>query len=187
MIIVKNRTNAGQFWAVGHSSLTSWANGVYLNSTAAQASATTLFNSTAPTSTVFSVGTSGDTNGSTHNMVAYCFDAVAGYSAAFSYTGNASSDGPYIHLGFTPKFILIKSSSATGDWVLEDRSRSPYNVSTNYLLANSSAAETTGQLIDFLSNGFKIRVAVSSAMNGSGTSYIGFAWAENPFKYSLGI
>jgi hypothetical protein len=90
-----------------------------------------------------------------------------------------------VHLGFAPKYILIKASSSTGDWVIEDTARSPYNVSTNYLLANTTGTETTGQLIDFLSNGFKIRVAVSSAINGSGTTYIGFAWAENPFKYSL--
>jgi len=186
MIIIKNRSSA-EAWPVYHAYNTSAPETDYLvlNTTAATADATTPWNDTLPTSTVFTLGNWNALNENGSNHVAYCFAPVAGYSAAFSYTGNASSDGPYIHLGFTPKFILIKSSSATGDWVLEDRSRSPYNVSTNYLLANSSAAETTGQLIDFLSNGFKIRVAVSSAINGSGTSYIGFAWAENPFKYSI--
>jgi hypothetical protein len=68
---------------------------------------------------------------------------------------------------------------------MQDVARSPYNVSTNYLVANASTAEQTGQLLDFVSNGFKIRVAVSSAMNGSGTTYIYMAFAENPFKYAL--
>jgi hypothetical protein len=81
---------------------------------------------------------------------------------------------------------MIKASSSTGDWVIEDTVRSPYNVSTNYLLANTTGTETTGQLIDFVSNGFKIRVAVSSAMNGSGTTYVYAAFAEVPMKYSLG-
>ena len=183
MVIIKERANASE-WIIYHQSLGA-TQAIYFTTAAANTNSI-WFNNTAPSSTVITLGNSDGTNRA-NTMIAYAFAPVAGYSAAFSYTGNASSDGPYIHLGFTPKFILIKSSSATGDWVLEDRSRSPYNVSTNYLVANSSAAETTGQLIDFLSNGFKIRVAVSSAMNGSGTSYIGFAWAENPFKYSLGI
>jgi hypothetical protein len=152
-----------------------------LNSTAASTAATTIWNNTAPTSTVFSIGS----GWSTFNFLAYCFAPVAGYSAFGSYTGNANADGPFIYTGFRPEFVMIKASSSTGDWVMEDVARSPYNVSTNYLLANSSGAETTGQLVDFLSNGFKIRVAVSSAMNGSGTTYVYAAFAESPFKYAL--
>ena len=186
MIIVKNRTNAGQFWAVGHSSLTSWANGVYLNSTAAQASATTLFNSTAPTSTVFSVGTSGDTNGSTHNMVAYCFDAVAGYSAFGSYVGNGSTDGPFVYLGFRPEFVMIKRTDSTGNWITYDAVRGTYNVNGPYVYSNSSAAEATSTTVglDFLSNGFKNRNTYNDA-NTSSATYIYAAFAEHPFKYSL--
>jgi hypothetical protein len=184
MIIVKNRTNAGQFWAVGHTSLTSWANGVYLNSTAGQASATTLFNSTAPTSTVFSVGTSGDTNGSTHNMVAYCFDAVAGYSAFGSYTGNSSADGPFVYLGFRPAYVMVKRFTSTGIWEIMDAKRDPYNAADKSLRANASDAEATGVgPIDFLSNGFKLR-GTGGNTNDSGT-YLYAAFAESPFRYSL--
>lgn len=188
MIIVKNRTNAGQFWAVGHSSLTSWANGVYLNSTAAQASATTLFNSTAPTSTVFSVGTSGDTNGSTHNMVAYCFDSVAGYSAFGSYVGNGSADGPFTYTGFRPRYVMVKRIDSTGDWYVYDTARNPSNLVTQNIFADLAAAESTyaapNPVIDILSNGFKQR-GTYPHNNASGGTYIYMAFAENPFKYSL--
>jgi hypothetical protein len=185
MIIVKNRTNAGQFWAVGHSSLTSWANGVYLNSTAAQASATTLFNSTAPTSTVFSVGTSGDTNGSTHNMVAYVFAAVPGYSAFGSYTGNGSADGPFVYLGFRPEFVMVKRTDTAGnEWEIRDAARDPYNSSTSARLwANSSAAELNDFPADLLSNGFKPR-STGTNSNGSGATYIYMAFAEFPFQFA---
>jgi len=190
MVIVKNRTNAGQFWAVGHSSLTSWANGVYLNSTAGQASATTLFNSTAPTSTVFSVGTSGDTNGNTHNMVAYCFAPVAGYSAFGSYTGNGSTDGTFVYTGFRPRYVLTKEVSASGnEWFIWDSARDTYNQMQNEIFANKADAEnatgwTFQPYIDFTSNGFKLR-STNTHINGSGSTLIYAAFAEHPFKYSL--
>ena len=188
MIFVKGRSGSGSSnsWRVYHSggNASPASGALYLNSTSAFTTDATAWNSTAPTSNVFSLGTDAGVN-STGTYVAYCFAPVAGYSAFGSYTGNASADGPFVYLGFRPEFIMIKASSSTGDWVMEDVARSPYNVSTNYLVANATGTETTGQLIDFLSNGFKIRVAVSSAINGSGTTYIYAAFAETPFRYSL--
>jgi hypothetical protein len=183
MIIVKNR-GVVENWPVYHASTTATGR-LILDGTDAFVTTATTWNSTAPTSTVFSVGSSIAVNGSGNGLVAYCFAAVAGYSAFGSYTGNAAADGPFIYTGFRPEFVMIKASSSTGDWVMQDVARSPYNVSTNYLVANASTAEQTGQLLDFVSNGFKIRVAVSGAMNGSGTTYIYMAFAENPFKYAL--
>jgi hypothetical protein len=185
MVIVKGRNTINLDWVVYHRSLTSASYALFLNATNAQTLGTTYWNATAPTSTVFSVGADNNTNKSATTYVAYCFDAVAGYSAFGSYTGNAAADGPFIYTGFRPEFVMIKASSSTGDWVMQDVARSPYNVSTNYLVANASTAEQTGQLLDFVSNGFKIRVAVSGAMNGSGTTYIYMAFAENPFKNAL--
>ena len=145
------------------------------------------WNGTVPAATVFSVGTDSGTNGSGNTNVAYCFAAIAGYSAFGSYTGNGSADGPFVYCGFRPRFILIKryDSGAEG-WYIEDTSRSPYNVMQTYLSPNSSAAETTASFcnIDSLSNGFKIRNS-DSAFNASGGSYIYAAFAENPFNYSL--
>jgi len=159
----------------------------YLSTTAAFAG-TAEFYPTSGSSTTVTIARgspAATTNESGDRYVMYLFAPVAGYSAFGSYTGNAAADGPFIYTGFRPEYVMIKASTASGDWVIEDTMRSPYNVSTNYVTANSFAAETTGQLIDFLSNGFKIRVAVSSAINGSGTTYIYAAFAENPFKYSL--
>jgi hypothetical protein len=110
---------------------------------------------------------------------------VAGFSAFGSYTGNGSSDGPFVFTGFRPRWILVKSSSAGGDWILEDAARSNYNVVDARLFANTSDAEISNGNgnIDFLSNGFKLRNAHSS-MNASSTTYVYAAFAEAPVKYS---
>jgi len=181
MVIFKERANVSE-WIIYHTSLGA-TQSIYF-STAAANTNSIWFNNTAPSSTVITLGNADGTNRA-NTMIAYAFAPVAGYSAFGSYTGNAAADGPFIYTGFRPEFVMIKASSSTGDWVMEDVARSPSNVSTNYLVANATTAEQTGQLVDFLSNGFKIRVAVSGAMNGSGTTYVYAAFAEAPFKYAL--
>jgi len=183
MIIVKNR-GATTDWAVYHRSLTSAAYWLELNSTGGVSGPNSVvFNSTAPTSTVFSVGTNDRTN-ATNSYIAYCFAAVAGYSAFGSYTGNGSADGPFVYTGFRPRYVLIKDSTQAFNWIVLDTSRDPYNVSQNYLLPNSSAAEGSTALWDILSNGFKYRVA-GGAGNTTNDVIIYAAFAEAPFKYSL--
>jgi hypothetical protein len=181
MVIIKSL--GIQVWNVSFLSIADGNNILQLQSTAAVGTGSGL--NITKNATTFGIGSDAQVNGSGTNYVAYCFAPVAGYSAFGSYTGNASADGPFIYTGFRPEFVMIKCSSTTGDWVMQDVARSPYNVSTNYLVANASTAEQTGQLLDFVSNGFKIRVAVSGAMNSSGVTYIYAAFAENPFKYSL--
>jgi len=182
MVIVKCRSNAAN-WTVGSSYLTSWAYFLQLSSTVAQTLAAAEFNSTAPTSSVFSVGTDTDTNGSARTYVAYVFAAVAGYSAFGTYTGNGSADGPFVYLGFRPRWVMIKRTDSTSDWYIWDTSRDTYNVATATLLADTSGAETSATSIDDLSNGFKCRSA--TVVNVSTGTYIYAAFAENPFKYSL--
>jgi 3D (Asp-Asp-Asp) domain-containing protein len=184
MIILKPR-NAVDNWPVWHSSF-AVNEYVYLNLTNAKASLSTFMNSTLPSSTVISLGTWANTNTNTQTMVAYCFAPVAGYSAFGSYTGNGSADGVFVYTGFRPRFILFKESSASGnDWYIFDSVRSTYNVATNRLFPNSSAAEATNfNTLDILSNGWKLRDS-NSAWNGSGSTYIYACFAENPFKYSL--
>jgi hypothetical protein len=158
-----------------------------LNDTVAAQTAATVWNSTTPTSSVFSLGSSGGVNNSASTYVAYCFSAVAGYSAFGSYTGNASTDGPFVFTGFRPRWLMIKNSSSAGDdWILFDSSRDTYNVTNLNLRANTSGAESTqsANYLDFLSNGFKIRGTSAGTINASQT-YIYAAFAENPFKYSL--
>jgi hypothetical protein len=185
MIIVKSRSNAVN-WGVGHTSA-GWANAGLLNGTNAFGGST-YFASTAPTSTVFSIQDATVTNISGATYVAYCFAAVSGYSAFGSYTGNGSTDGPFVYLGFRPRFVLYKNiTTGSTVWNLHDTSRKLYNVDDTTLDPSSSGAEgiSTAIMIDELSNGFKIRgVHASGHNNTSGSTYIYAAFAENPFKYS---
>jgi hypothetical protein len=183
MIITKVRSTSGADWGVYHTSIGN-TKYLFLNTTAASATSVNFWNNTSPTSAVFSVGISGSTNNSGNTMVAYCFAAVAGYSAFGSYTGNGSTDGPFIYLGFRPRFFLAKvSSGTTGSWHLIDTSRSPYNEVGVGLYPNSSNAESSDFASDILSNGLKMR-NTQSELNGSGNTYIYMAFAENPFKLS---
>jgi hypothetical protein len=117
---------------------------------------------------------------------AYCFAAIPGFSAFGSYTGNASTDGPFVYTGFRPAFVLWKNASATAGWFLMDSARSVYNVANTFLRPNATDAEATAanSIADFTSNGFKIR-GNGGDVNGSGNTIIFMAFAENPFKYSL--
>jgi hypothetical protein len=123
-------------------------------------------------------------NGGTY--VAYCFAAVAGYSAFGSYTGNGSADGPFVFLGFRPRYVLVKLSSGVENWYVQDSARGIYNANTYELFPNLSNAEqnSTAYSVDFLSNGFKLRTSDASINTSSGTN-IYAAFAENPFKYAL--
>ena len=115
--------------------------------------------------------------------VAYLWAEVAGFSKFGSYTGNGSSDGPFVHTGFRPSFVLVKMSSSTGNWTMLDDVRGGYNVDNDPLYPNLSNAEGTTDLIDILSNGFKVRTTDATLNTSSGT-YIFAAFAESPFKYA---
>jgi hypothetical protein len=187
MIIMKNR-QAANSWVVYHVS-TGNGNVLILNSTNASTADSTAWNTTTPTSSVFSLGSgaAADTNQTTGGgqHVAYCFAAVSGYSAFGSYTGNGSTDGPFIYTGFRPRFVMTKRTDSTSDWLIFDTSRNTYNVANSTLLPDSSAAEITdaNRMIDFVSNGFKVRSALAE-FNGSGNNMIYVAFAENPFTSS---
>lgn len=185
MIIFRARSIV-ENWPTWHTNLTSAAYVLTLNTTNAQASVPQVMNSTAPTSSVFSVGTSTGSNGSGTTYVAYCFAPIAGYSAFGSYTGNGSADGPFVFCGFRPRFFMTKRINGVGDnWHIHDTSRSTYNIAYADLRPNTVDAEnTTSYPMDILSNGIKWRQGGSDG-NESGADYIFAAFAENPFKYSL--
>jgi len=190
MFIIKCRNNftGATIWPVYHASV---GNTAYLDlsSTNAASTLTAGWNNTSPTSTVFTVGSAAGVNGSGNTFVAYCFAAVPGYSAFGSYNSNASSDGPFIYTGFRPRFVMIKkatgSVNANAGWYMFDTARGTYNVIGPYVQANLSDAETTGSIIDTLSNGFKLRI-VDISVNGStaGDTYIYMAFAESPFQFA---
>lgn len=184
MVIVKSRNGSGtRYWRVYHSGLSSATYSLELNTTNAQQSTADVWNSTAPTSSVFSVQNSEDTNQSGSNQIAYCFHSVEGYSKFGSYTGNGSTDGPFVYTGFRPAFVMYKRTDSANDWIVVDHERNTYNAVDLYLHANLSAAENTADLVDFTSNGFKVRNNFASG-NASGGTYIFACFAESPFKYS---
>jgi len=188
MIIIK-RTNSTNSWQVYHSNANASpaSGGLFLNTTDAFTALSTTWNSTVPASTVFSIGTAAGTNASGGTYVAYCFAPVAGYSAFGSYTGNGSTDGPMIFTGFRPRYVMVKRTDASGnEWEIRDTARDSYNSGTSARLwASSSASELNDFPADILSNGFKPR-STGTNSNGSGATYIYMAFAETPFKYSLG-
>jgi hypothetical protein len=183
-IIFKSRNNVNN-WPMWVTAMNDNLGYIFLNLTNAKQQASVYWNSTAPTSSVFSLGTTVDVNGSGLTFVAYCFAPVAGYSAFGSYTGNGSADGPFVYLGFRPRYVLIKYSSGVENWFIADSSRDTYNVAEADLVANSSVAEgTVSAPLDFVSNGFKIRTTATGA-NASGGTFIYAAFAETPAKFSL--
>ena len=184
MVITKRR-NLADGWVTFHTSLTSAAHILSLQAVGAQTSSATVYNSmTTRNSTVYSIGTDTSTNTSTATYVAYCFAAVAGYSAFGGYTGNGATDGVFVFLGFRARFLMIKRTDSTGGWVVLDTARDTYNDVDNYLYANSTAVDAgSSNVLDINSNGFKIRNSWTD-INASGGTYIYMAFAENPFKYS---
>jgi hypothetical protein len=185
MMILANRGTTHDT-IVYHASLPSASYRLYLNLTNAQDSgAATSFNSLAPTSSVINLGSNLYTNGNGYQMVAYCFAEVAGYSKFGSYTGNGSSDGVFVHLGFRARYLLIKETGNANSWEVYDTARNTSNVQTKRLFPNDSLAEaTTDPSLDILSNGFKCR-AGNTGINRSGGTYIFAAFAENPFSNAL--
>jgi hypothetical protein len=183
MMIVKKRSTTGN-WPVYHASLGN-ATSPFLNLTNAANSQPNLWNSTTPTSSVFTVGSDGETNASAATFVAYLFAEVAGFSKFGSYTGNGSADGPFVFCGFRPKFVMVKRTDSVGSWWMLDSSRDTFNLATKLQRANENLAEETSYAsIDMLSNGFKLRVS-STESNASGGTYIFAAFSESPFKNSL--
>lgn len=184
LVIVKGRTTGAQNWMVWHTSFLG-TEYIPLNGTVAKAVSAAVWNSTTPTSSVISLGNSPATNNSaTDTYVAYCFAEIPGFSKIGSYTGNGSADGPFVWCGFTPKFIMVKRTDSTGNWVTEDIIRNTFNPVDAALYPNLTDAEGTGvRFCDFLSNGFKLR-ETNTDRNASGGTYIFIAFAEVPFKYA---
>ena len=186
MIIVKRRNGDPEDWNVYHASIGNTKR-ILLNSSAAEETNAVWFNTT-PTSTLFSVSGIGSINENTGTYIAYCFSEIKGYSKFGSYTGNGSTDGTFVYTGFKPAWVMVKQSSGANGWVIKDNKRLGYNPTFYTLRANLNYAETTdsAESVDYLSNGFKLR-NTDSNNNGSGSTYIYMAFAENPFVSSTQI
>ena len=180
VIIVKNRTyTSGISWRVYHASAGETksapldTNGSFSGG---------YWNSTAPTSSVFSVtNNSVDVNNYIHDYIAYCWTSIEGYSKFSEFVGNGSADGTFVYTGFRPRWILIKRKDANANWRVLDTARRTYNPINKELYPSLSNAEATFTAVDALSNGFKLRTADSN-YNFASNNYVYMAFAEHPFK-----
>jgi len=145
-----------------------------------------IWNDTAPTATVFSLGNNAAVNANNVTFVAFLWHSVEGYSRFGNYTGNGIADGPFVYLGFKPAFVLTKRTDDADNWRLTDNARDPFNNGAiGGLKANAtdSEADTGNRNFDYLSNGFKVR-ETDVDMNADGGNYIYMAFAEVPLKYA---
>ena len=180
-IVVKNRDQASG-WSVYHDAIgTSTNNYVELQSNAEAAQDNTAFQNTAPTNSVFSIGTKAAVNSSGYDFVAYCWSEVSGFSKFGSYTGNGSTTGPIVTTGFKPRFLLIKADIAGEDWVIMDTSRDSGNPVDQALFANTADAEITNSAYntEFQVDGFQLK-NTNPRFNTSGATYIYAAFASKP-------
>ncbi|BAQ94287.1 tail fiber protein [uncultured phage MedDCM-OCT-S46-C10] len=177
MIISKNiSTSSNADWTTYHKDLDSNKN-LFLNSTSAQVTPS-YGTITGATNLVINVSKgSGNQTNSSHNFIMYCFAPKTGYSKFGSYTGNGNADGTFVYTGFKPAFVIYKRyDSGSYSWVLVDNKRNTFNAVDKYVHPNISATEGTVTLMDFLSNGFKMRVNDATSNQGS-IIYMAFASA----------
>ena len=178
MIIVKETTGSVNDWVVYNASVGNTKKTI-LNETNAEG-IDNFMNDTTPTSTVFSISDASVVNRTGSTYMAYCFAEVQGFSKFGTYKANENTDGTFTYCGFKPAFVLIKQSNLARDWYMYDNKRNTFNVINKEINANNSGAEDTGDAIDFLSNGFKIRTTGAS-LNDAGGTYLYMCFAENPF------
>ena len=187
-IIFKNRGTTN-VWATWHQAIGDDVK-LVLNDEAAQDADGSFMNSTLPDATNIRVGDSNNpnTNADAGTYICYAWSPIQGYSKFGSYVGNGNANGVFNYTGFKPAFLLLKKYNTSADsWVILDNKRDPDNVVSGRLFPDLANAESTStNMVDFLSNGFKLRTS-GSAYNGSGVGYIYMAFAENPFVTSTGI
>jgi hypothetical protein len=176
MMITKRRSNTGP-WVV-YTATTGNTDYLQLYTNDAVQTNTGYYNSTTPTSSVFTLGLSTSTNATAQTFVAYLFATCPGVSKVGSYTGTDALQT--INCGFTTgaRFVLIKRTDAAGDWYLYDTFRGMSSGADPYILVNSTAAQTTGtNYVDTSATGFQVTASAPSALNSSGGTFIFLAIA----------
>ena len=187
VIIFKKRTDDTEDWLVYHHTQGNASAGKLNTNAAWETGSSSLFDSTTPTSSVFSIKTNSKVNDSSDTYVAYCFSEVQGYSKFGNYTGNGNADGAFVYLGFKPALIIVRATD-TDNWRMYDHKRADgHNVIDVRIIADTNAAESQDDNeCDFLSNGVKWRSS-SGGVNSDGQAYTYMAWAEHPFVSSKGV
>ena len=191
-MISKERTGSVNDWTVYHHKNTSApeTDSLIWNETNTTSDQNTHWNDTAPTSSVFTVGTGSVVNRNSSTYIYYLWSEKQGYSKFGSFTGNNNADGIFIYTGFRPAWVMTKSSNQGGthyDWVIFDNKRNTGNPNDDFLDANNNGAEVTSgrNIIDFCSNGFKCRSSYGDL--NSNYEYVYMAFAEAPFVNSKGV
>ena len=177
---VKNRETSNNWSINGNAGgrLIYGTNKVYLHSGSGLLSDTNEV--TDANATTFTLSNSAATNNTNDGMIAWCWTSIPGFSKFDVYTGNGSTDGAYVHLGFRPACIIFFNTSTQTSHTIFDNKRSPVNLVDEHLFPSANNAEATGaNEIDFLSSGFKHRSA-DNKVNSGNKKYVYMAWAERP-------
>ena len=186
-ILCKERGDAGDGVAYHHSNTAAPETDVLeFNQTTATADNNGMWNDTAPTSTLITLGGSAVLNNGSDTYISYAWTGVQGFSKFGSFTGNGNANGPFVYLGFKPAMLIIKDTGASVSWGLYDNKRNGHNENNRTLYANSTSGEDAGGYVNLLSNGFKI-ISSSAWQNRSGGTFVYMAWAEMPFVNSKGV
>ena len=183
--LVLVRSRGGDSWRVFHTDNTAAPETDYLvlDTTAATVDNAVIWNDTAPSSTIITLGTAGSMNESANTYISYAWAGVQGFSKFGRFEGTGNADGRFVYTGFRPAFIVTKSIDSTSSWHFFDNKREGYNVDNDALEAESTV-EATADQIDILSNGFKCRIATDPNV---AETYIYAAFAEAPFVNSNGV
>ena len=145
----------------------------------------TFWNDTSPSSSVITLGTDNDTNGSGQDFICYAWAPVEGYQDIGRYVGNGSSQGTFINTGFRPAWVFIRRLDSTGNWILADEGRNPNNPVESRLRAESANSENTSyRFAYFFSNGFQLQDQYDGSWNNNGSNYAYLAIARHPYKTS---
>ena len=184
-MIIFRRYAQAENWGVYFSALGN-TKSLNLNLTGAEATDANFLNSTTPTSSLITLGTSVLSNAS-NPMIAYAFAEIPGFSKFGLYEGNGNFNGPFVYTGFKPSFIMVKAKGQTESWYINDNKRPGYNTNNYYLNPNTNSAEGTSTTLatGLLSNGFK-PFNTDTSMNTSGQGYVYMAFAENPLVSTNG-
>ena len=182
-VFIKKRTAAN--WTVGHVGV-GWTKNGKLNTIDSFGVSALSFNNTAPSTSLITLGSGDVANANGGTYVCYAFSNIKGFSKMGSYTGNGNANGPFCFTGFKPAFAIFKDITGDRDWTMLDNKRNTFNVMDKRLFPNNADAENDTDILDFTSNGIKIR-STNTSVNVSGNTYIYMAFAENPFVTSSGV
>jgi len=182
-VFIKKRTAAN--WTVGHVGV-GWNKNGKLNTVDSWGTSALSFNNTAPSTSLITLGSGDVANVSGGTYVCYAFSNIQGFSKMGSYKGNGNADGTFVYTGFKPAMVIFKDITGDRDWTMLDNKRNTFNVMDKRLFPNNTDAENDADILDYTSNGIKIR-STNSSVNVSGNTYIYMAWAEQPFVSSSGV